>query len=58
MRKFILLSCILILLPISVLASTINVPADYSTIQDGINVAVDGDVVLLADGIYSGGWEL
>jgi hypothetical protein len=52
----------LFLLPIFLLAvyasSTnaliIHVPADSSTIQSGINGAVDGDTVLVADGTYTG----
>ncbi|MEW6051710.1 MAG: right-handed parallel beta-helix repeat-containing protein [Candidatus Zixiibacteriota bacterium] len=32
--------------------ATIHVPADQPTIQAGINVAVDGDTVLVADGHY------
>ena len=35
-----------------VFATTINVPADSSTIQAGINASVDGDTVLVAPGIY------
>jgi hypothetical protein len=35
-------------------AKIINVPADSSTIQTGINGAVNGDTVLVADGHY---WE-
>ena len=34
----------------SALASTINVPTDQPTIQDGINAAVNGDTVLVAPG--------
>ena len=32
----------------------INGGGDYTTIQQGINAAVDGDTVLVADGIYTG----
>ena len=54
MKKIILLSYILILLPLSVYAFTINVPDDQPTIQAGIDASVNGDVVLLADGTYTG----
>ena len=33
-------------------ANTINIPADYSTIQAGINAANNGDVVLVQPGTY------
>jgi hypothetical protein len=33
-------------------ATIINVPADQPTIQEGINAAVDGDTVLVADSLY------
>jgi len=45
---------IFLLLPIVANSTTINVPDDQSTIQDGINAAVSDDTVLIASGLYSG----
>ena len=33
-------------------ATTIHIPVDYETIQEGIDASVDGDTVLIAQGTY------
>jgi len=43
---------VLVTLITSAPAATINVPADQSTVQGAIDVAVDFDTVLVADGTY------
>ena len=35
-------------------ADIINVPADAPTIQAGIDLAIDGDEVVVSDGTFSG----
>ncbi len=35
-------------------ATVLNVPADYTTLQEGINAAADGDTVLAQPGVYAG----
>jgi len=51
MRISILLSLILFSANLS-FSTIIDIPGDYSTIQEGINVSVNGDTVLVAIGSY------
>ena len=44
---------LVILISIPVSGTIINVPADYSTIQGGINASVSGDTVLVANGTFT-----
>lgn len=55
-RTLLLISTmIFILTPLISLAATINVPTlGHPTIQTGIDASSDGDIVLLADGTYTG----
>ncbi len=52
----IVLMMVMALLPcaLAARADEIHVPADFPTIQAAINTAVDGDQVVIADGVYSG----
>ena len=55
MKKYFVSTLITLMLIIGVAyGATIHVPGDYSTIQAAINVASNGDTVLVADGTYTG----
>lgn len=47
-----LITFIAFVIPFLSISQIINVPSDYSTIQEGINAADTGDTILVADGIY------
>ncbi len=52
----IVLMMVMALLPcaLAARADEIHVPDDFPTIQEGVDAAVDGDEVIIADGVYSG----
>lgn len=53
MRIVLALTCLL--LPTALAsAATIQVPADYPTIQDAVNAASSGDEIIVAPGVYTG----
>jgi len=54
MKRIILFGWIVFLVPHFCMAATFNVPGDRPTIQAAIDVAVDGDIILLQDGTYTG----
>ena len=54
MKMFLAALAVGMVLAQSIEGRTLRVPSQYSTIQAGINAAVNGDTVLVADGTYTG----
>lgn len=46
------MSCCLLFAAMILQGQDINIPADYQTIQEGINASNPGDTIIVADGIY------
>jgi predicted outer membrane repeat protein len=50
--KKIALTLLLILIVVGLNATIINIPADYTTVQEGIDASVEGDTILVQPGTY------
>ncbi|UCE66251.1 MAG: hypothetical protein JSU85_15635 [Candidatus Zixiibacteriota bacterium] len=52
-RIFILSVFLFLFIPFNAYSTVINIPADYPTIQQGIDASTDGDTVLVQPGTYA-----
>ncbi|MBL7032668.1 MAG: T9SS type A sorting domain-containing protein [Candidatus Delongbacteria bacterium] len=52
MRRLFFLTLSVVSFSVTILATTIHVPDDLPTIQAGLNIATEGDTVLVASGTY------
>ena len=53
MKKIFILLIIIIFIPTVGLCEIIYIPNDYSTIQEGLNVAEQGDTIQVSAGTYT-----
>ena len=52
MKRILLYTCFVFVLPIIVSGEIINIPDDFETIQAGIENSEEGDIVLVEPGVY------